>query len=228
MNYRMYNFMYALCYLPYKICENSTALGEEHLKQIEGPMLVASNHTSPYDIPILFRHVPRYVDFVSTHEIINSKAGWLYKRMNAFPLDQHKPDPKATREIIARLKAGRTVAMFPEGALSFGDKSVLHGGPLVPGFGRIARLTKVPLVPCAIEDSLVFQRFTSWLPRQARYGIAFGEPMEPPTKAGGAEAIDRYEAELGERIRALHKDLLEAMNLSPEQAATRRRRAYRE
>ena len=206
-----YNLFYGLCYPPFVISHNPTVLGREHLKAFKGPMLVASNHTCPYDVPILMYYLPCKVDFVSTTEIIGSRAGWIYSRMNAFPLDQSRPDPKTVKEIINRLKRGRTVGIFPEGALCFQDKSVLHGGPLLPGVGRIARLAKVPLLPCAIENSLTFTRFRSWLPNQARYGVAFGEPMPPPDRSSGAEAITRYENELGDRIRALHADLLKAM-----------------
>jgi len=172
MSDTFYKFMVGLCYLPYVICHKPTIIGRENFKKIDGPMIVVSNHTSPYDIAILMYIVPRLVDFVSTHEIIDSKAGWIYKSANAFPLDQSRPDPQTVRGIIDRLKRGRTVGMFPEGALSFQDKSVLHGGPLLPGLGRIARLSKAPLVPIAIENSLTFARLGAWLPNQAKYGVA--------------------------------------------------------
>ena len=228
MSDAFYNFMVAICYPPFVICHKPTVLGGENFDKVQGPMMVVSNHTSPYDIAILMYYTPRKIDFVSTYEIINSKVGWIYRWANAFPLDQSKPDPHAVWEIIDRLKRGRTVGMFPEGSLSFQDKSVLHGGALLPGIGRIARLSKAPLVPCAIENSLTFARLGAWLPNNARYGIAIGEPMDPPGKGTGAAGVERYEAELGDRIRALHKDLLEEMGIPEDQCATRRRHAYRE
>lgn len=227
MSDRFYDAMYGLCYFPYIICHKPTVLGREHLRKPEGPMLVASNHTSPYDIPILMYYFPGKIDFVSTTEIMGSRVGWLYRNMNAFPLDQSKPDPKTVREILRRLKAGRTVGMFPEGALCFQDRSVLHGGSLKPGVGRIAKIGKAPLLPCAIEDSLTFTRFRAWLPNQARYGVAFGEPLAPPS-GSSPEDFDDYERTLAERIRSLHGELLEAMRIPESQCTTRRRHAYHE
>lgn len=223
-----YNVVYGVCWPGFVICHKPTTMGLEHLKGIKGPVMVASNHTSPYDIAILMYYMPVKLDFVSTTEIINSRAGWLYRMCNAMPLDQSKPDPKTVRDIVARLKKGRSVGVFPEGALSFQDKSVLHGGSLVPGIGGIARLGKAPMVPCAIENSLTFARWSAWFPNQARYGIAFGEPMPPPDKRSGPEGLRQYEAELADRIRALHRGLLEKMGIPEDQCATRRRHAYRE
>ena len=39
-----------------------------------GPFILAANHTSPYDVPLLMRHTPRRLDFVSITEVFRNPA----------------------------------------------------------------------------------------------------------------------------------------------------------
>src|SRR5260221_7805481 len=82
----------------------------------KGGYILASNHPSPYDVPLLIRHSRRKLDFVSTVEVFQNRfAAWFYGSMNTFALDRSKPDGATVRVILDRLGRGRVVAMFPEG-----------------------------------------------------------------------------------------------------------------
>lgn len=169
-----------------------------------GAFLLAANHTSPYDIPILMRHCHRRIDFVSITEVFrNPFTAWLYGNMNAFPLERSRPDAPAVRTILDRLERGRVVGMFPEGGFRRGEASVVHSRQIRPGIGRIAMLAKVPIIPCAIIGSERYGRLISWLPlRHIRYGVAFGEAIE------GSEAA---ETQLTDAMVNLHRALSQAM-----------------
>jgi 1-acyl-sn-glycerol-3-phosphate acyltransferase len=170
-----------------------------------GPFLLAANHTSPYDIPILMRHCHRRIDFVSITEVFrNPFTAWLYGNMNAFPLERSRPDAPAVRTILDRLERGRVVGMFPEGGFRRGEASVVHSRQIRPGIGRIAMLATVPIIPCAIIGSEQYSRPTSWLPlRRVRYGVAFGEAIEPS---------DDAEERLVDALVNLHRTLRVEMN----------------
>ena len=170
-----------------------------------GPYLLAANHTSPYDVPILMRHCRRQVDFLSTTEVFrNPVARTLYSAMNAFPLDRSRPDAPAVRTILDRLNRGRVVGMFPEGGFRIGDASVVHSRRIRPGIGRLARIAGVPVVPCVIVGSANFGRVRSWLPlRHTRYGVAFGEAIGP-----GVDTEDR----LVDALVGLHGRLTASMD----------------
>lgn len=206
---------------------NATLLGLEHTVR-KGSFILAANHTCPYDIALLIHHVRRRIDFVSITEVF--KIPWLgrfYGAMNAFPLDRSKADPATVRIIMDRLNRGRAVAMFPEGGFRLGDQSVLHGGSLRSGIGRIARMTQAPIIPCAIEDSMIYNKRASWLPlRRSRYGLAFGPPLPPPDQDATHQDTKAFELELTDRIRHLHAELLRAMDRTPRQAATRRYKTW--
>lgn len=146
-----------------------------------GRCLIASTHQSPYDVPLLVLHTPRLLDFVSIVEVFrNPLVAWFYGSLNAFPLDRSRPDTKTVRVIVERLRRSRAVAMFPEGGIRSEAESVVCTRRIRPGIGRLAHLTGAPMIPCVLINSRTYRRPASWLPiRRARYGLIFGEPIEP-------------------------------------------------
>lgn len=176
--------------------------GLEHIPA-SGACILAANHCSPYDIPLLIRHTPRLVDFVSIVEVFrNPLVAWFYGSMNAFPLDRSRSDAPTVRIMLDRLERGRVLCMFPEGGFRRGERSVLRAGRIVPGIGRLAHLAGVPIVPVVVVNSAAYSRFASWLPlRRTVYGLAFGPPIPPDADASRTEQV------LVERLRALHAAL---------------------
>ncbi|HZW05672.1 MAG TPA: lysophospholipid acyltransferase family protein [Phycisphaerales bacterium] len=173
------------------------AIGAENVPSV-GACLVAATHASPYDIPLLIRHTRRLVDFVSIVEVFrNPLVAWFYGSLNAFPLDRSRADPKTVRTIVGRLERGRCVGIFPEGGFRRGNDSVVYSRKIRPGIGRIAQMTGAPVVPCVIVDSALYCRPASWLPvRRTRYGIIYGEPIDPRLDPHSIESalVDAYVA----------------------------------
>ncbi len=175
----------------------------------EGPFILAANHHSPYDVPLMMRHATRMLDFVSIVEVFrNPFVAWFYGSMNAFPLDRSKPDSPTVRIILDRLERGRAIAMFPEGGFRRLEDSVVTGGRMRPGVGRIAQMANVPVVPCVVVGSNVYARVSSWLPiRRARYGITFGEPLTIDQSLDKAAGASLLEDQLREAFMRLYEDL---------------------
>jgi 1-acyl-sn-glycerol-3-phosphate acyltransferase len=176
--------------------------GLEHIPR-EGPCIIASNHTSPYDVALLIYHIPRLMDFVSITEVFENRlVGWFYGSMNAFPLDRSRPDAPTVRTILERLERGRVVSMFPEGGFRRGMASVVHSGKIRPGIGRIARIAGVPIVPAVVVNSRVYGRPAAWLPIQRTcYGLAIDRPIMPDDEA------EVLETRLVEALQRLHREL---------------------
>lgn len=207
-----------VCHHPFILTRRPTLLHRERLDRA-GAFLVASNHASAYDVPLLIAHSPRRrLDFVSATEVcLHPLFGPFYRAMNAFPLERARPDAPAVRTLLERLSRGRAVVIFPEGRFSLGDQSVVHGGAIRPGLGRIAMLAQVPVLPVVVVGSTHYKRPTAWIPfKGTRYGIVVGEPMtapKPPADAPPAEikaAAEAFEEEYKVRMRALHAELLAA------------------
>jgi 1-acyl-sn-glycerol-3-phosphate acyltransferase len=189
-------------------------LHAERLRRHErGAIIVAANHQSPFDVPILMRYLRRPLDFVSVTEVFaNPLIGWFYIAMNAIPLDRSQPDVPSVRTIFERLRRGRAVVMFPEGRLTPVEGSVVRGGPMRRGIGRIAVAAGVPIVPVAVANSQAYYQARAWLPlRWTRYGVNVGRPIFPPRIGDKREAGHAVEARLKAELIRLHGELCREM-----------------
>jgi 1-acyl-sn-glycerol-3-phosphate acyltransferase len=178
MSDAFYSTVWCLAYHVFWLSSRPIVIGREHTRR-KGGFIIACTHQSPYEVPLLMRHAARRLDFLTTTEAFRRPlVRWLYKSMNAFPLDRSRRDPAAVRTALDRLRRGRVVALFPEGRLRRDADSVVHSRKLHRGVVRIARLAGVPIVPCVIVNSGAYSRAISWLPlRRVKYGIAFGPPI---------------------------------------------------
>ncbi len=155
-----------------------------------GAVIIASNHISYCDPPVVGSGVPREVYFLAKEELFRNKAfGWLIKQYNAIPLKRASGDVGAFKKAVSLLKQGKAVLMFPEGTRS------LSGRFLKPkaGVGMIAKLTSTPIVPVYVTGT---NRLGSTLRRQAKLAVRFGEPVTPSAEeapeAGGSSSQDEY------------------------------------
>lgn len=162
------------------VSSSPTVIGVENVP-LSGPCLIAATHQSPYDVPLLIRHTPRLLDFVSIVEVFqNPLVAWFYGSLNAFPLDRSRADPKTVRIILDRLERSRAVAIFPEGGFRKGQESVVFSRRMRPGTGRIAHLAGAPVIPCVVTNSGIYSNPANWLPlRRTRYGVIYGAPIDP-------------------------------------------------
>lgn len=182
-----------------------------------GAFILASNHLSPFDVPLLIHHSSRKLDFVSITEVFRKPLlGWFYGSMNAFPLDRWKPDAPTVRIILDRLARGRVVAMFPEGHVRKVEDSVVHGGKIRPGVARLAQMANVPIIPVVLINSRAYGRPINWAPlRRVRYGANFGKPIEPSADLDKQSAAEDVETRLRAAYVDLYQELSAAMRKSP-------------
>ncbi|MEM0982537.1 MAG: lysophospholipid acyltransferase family protein [Planctomycetota bacterium] len=135
----------------------------------EGSILLASNHQSFIDPPILgCRIKSRQTDFVARKSLFKGFGAWLLPKIHAFPIDDSVNDTAAIKETIARLKMGRAVVIFPEGSRT-------EDGAMTPykrGIALILKRAKCPVMPVAVEGV-----FDAW-PRHAKKPNLFGPKIE--------------------------------------------------
>ncbi|MCB8931955.1 MAG: 1-acyl-sn-glycerol-3-phosphate acyltransferase [Chthonomonadaceae bacterium] len=178
--------------------------GLEHIPRT-GPVIVAPNHLSHLDPPIVACSVPRKVAFMAKEELFrNPLFGRLISSLNAFPVRRGEGDTEAIRKTLERLEAGELVLVFPEGTR--GDGRTL--GPFNRGVGMLAKRSGAVVVPAGIAGTERKLPRGGGRPRFARTTIVFGPPLEYRT----FEEADR------KRARDLFADALRA---SVEAAARR-------
>jgi hypothetical protein len=73
---------------------------------IAGAYILAGNHESPFDAPLLIAATPRVIHWLSIVEIFRNRfARWFLSAMLASPLDRSRPDAVTMRRLTRRLRA---------------------------------------------------------------------------------------------------------------------------
>ena len=173
--------------------------GTQHLPRT-GPVIIAANHRSMWDVPLVVVACPRPVAFMAHRNLFGDPVrAAFFNAMGGYPVDPHAGrDTGALGFGIAVLEDGGVLGLFPEGTRSLGRPM----GAFLPGAAWLALRAGVPVVPCGIVGTEAPRGAgkARWLWRP-RVRIAFGEPIVPaPTRgrSGGREQV----AALTEEIRS--------------------------
>lgn len=163
----------------------------------EGHLIVAANHLSLLDPPIIGCASPRDLDYMAKAELFRVPGlGGLIRRLNAHPVDRSGSDSTALRLALRLLGAGRAVLVFPEGTR--GTEGRL--GPARAGAGMLAALSAAPVVPVYIEGSGRALPRGARLPRPLPVTVTFGAPIRFARERGKAryqEISDEIMAAIG-------------------------------
>ncbi len=158
-----------------------------------GGLIVASNHISFWDPPLVGAAIPREAHFLAKEELFSNPAfGWLIASFNAIPIRRGMVDLQGMGRAIEALRRGGVLLMFPEGSRMRDGR--LH--PARPGVSIMAHAADVPIVPCYISGS---DRPGGWITRRTRVRIQFGVPRRWQDLAG-PEPADPPDREFHRRV----------------------------
>jgi 1-acyl-sn-glycerol-3-phosphate acyltransferase len=183
-----------------------------------GGFILASNHISHFDPPIIGAWYSRYIDWMAMEELFRTKSGAaLMHGLCAFPVRRDGSDRRAMREALVRLEIGRTVGLFPEGGIRAGKQSVLEGAQIWPGVCALSVYSGKPIVPCVILGTDRLYHPGNWLPfRRVPIWIGVGEPLFPElTRKRSTEARQALQEQLSMRLINLKDRLQELYDLNP-------------
>src|SRR5260370_38293972 len=111
----------------------------------DGAFLLAANHISPFDPPIIVTVVRRKIDWMAMTELFpRPLVGFILRAGDAFPADRYRAKRGTIRPALGRLKCGRIVGLFPEGGIRDGVDSVLEAAPFRPGATAFAHIAPSP------------------------------------------------------------------------------------
>ena len=146
-----------------------------------GPLILAANHLSNADPPLLAVTTPRDLAFVAKRDLFaNPVSRWLFTSLNAYPVDRDRRDVGAMVWALERLRHDGVVLVFPEGTRSR-DLRLQRGQP---GVAYLALRSQAPVLPVGITGT---ERVPSlWrLPFPfARLTVAYGQPFTLPPLEG--------------------------------------------
>jgi 1-acyl-sn-glycerol-3-phosphate acyltransferase len=143
-----------------------------------GALVLASNHASYVDVPVLMASLPADFRFVAKKEVLRwplvgrfvRKAGHL--TVDRFDVQQGVADAAG---VARALGAGQAVLFFPEG--TFTPAAGMR--PFRLGAFKAAAEAGVPVVPIAVQGTRRVLRGGSALPRPGRARVWIGAPLRP-------------------------------------------------
>lgn len=183
-----------------------------------GPYIIAANHLSWIDVPMVPAYVPGKVAYMAKEEAFYSKVGWLVRFLGAFPVKRGEGDRQAIRTADELLKNKKVLVIFPEGTRS--KTCALAKAHL--GLGMIALRSGVPVLPVAIWGSEhVLKKFG------AQVTVYYGEPVvfkpkgtkitREEIEATTEEIMCRIAAMLPDRYRGVYGEAMETAEQNQEQ-----------
>jgi 1-acyl-sn-glycerol-3-phosphate acyltransferase len=171
-----------------------------------GPVILASNHESYLDPPLVGSVADRAIFFLARKTLLAGPFfGWLLPKLNVIPVDQEGGDRSALKALIRILRAGEGTLVFPEGERTLDGRL----GPVLPGLGFVIAKTLAPVVPMRIFGAREAWARGSGRIRFHPITVVVGEPiyftaadLQPP----GKDIYLRLSQRVMEAIAALSLD----------------------
>ena len=182
-----------------------------------GMLIMASNHISHFDPPIMSGFFPRRLDWMAMGELFGTPF-WrrAFTRLNCIPVDRGGGDRTSLRTALHRLEDGRVIGIFPEGGIRAGEYSILNGAAMKPGLAALSTMSGAPVIPCVLIGSDRLYQPVNWLRRTTLY-LVIGDAVEPPKQeARQPGARERFAGELSRAFVSLQKEAVTRFGLSPE------------
>jgi 1-acyl-sn-glycerol-3-phosphate acyltransferase len=196
----LYGFLWVLSRAVAWLCFRYRVVGQVPKA---GGFLVAANHASYFDIPLLGCGMWRRAWYLGRSDLfpvpglkgILQWLGWI-------PLKLGRLDRKAFDKAITLIKQGKIVVIFPEGSRSLDGRL----GEAKAGLGMIVAETGCSVVPAYLDGTFEVLPTGSKRPRFHPVTVRFGDPLYFPKSDQEAESKKFYKEvsrTVMERIAAL-------------------------
>lgn len=138
---------FVIAFIPFTILFPTIVKGCKNLPKKTG-YIVCVNHTSMIDAPLLDVKICKRIRFLGKKELCKNKLStWGHtKVLGTIPVDRGSADIAAVRNVLAVLKKGKIVGIFPEGTRNKSEK-IDELQELKSGAIMFASKAEVPIVP---------------------------------------------------------------------------------
>lgn len=187
----VYGFFHYLATVVYSACFRGEVVGQENLPA-RGAFLIAANHASFIDPPVVGALVPRQICFFARKTLWKKGlASWWLDAVGTIPVDRDGgQDVSALKRVLRALKDNKGLILFPEGTRS--PDGQLHAPKA--GVGFIVCKSQVPVVPVRIFGSFeAFGRGVKFPRLGTRVSVVFGPPIPPAIYDDPSAGKERYQ-----------------------------------
>ncbi len=163
---------------------NTTVVGAENLPRT-GPVVLAANHVSIIDGPLLHGVVPRGTHILVKKEMFRGPVGAILRAAGQIPVDRSS-GRSALEAALAVLRRGDAVGIFPEGNRGSGQVDSVRAG-----VAWLAVQSQAPVVPVAVLGTRRTGESLGHIPGpRRRLVVELGAPIQAPSGSG----VSRREA----------------------------------
>ena len=165
MNPAFYDFAKTAVRVAARVLWRARVFGAQNVPAT-GPLIVACNHVSYLDPPLMGCLCPRRISYMAKKELFEVPVlGAVITGLGAIAVDRKGSATSAIRRSLQVLEAGGAVGIFPEGT-----RNLTGGVQPQTGVALLASLAKAPVVPACILGS-------DQALRLKRIDVAFGPPI---------------------------------------------------
>lgn len=196
----VYRFLRTLSWCVLKSYNRMSVEGAQNIPA-SGGVVLAANHTTHLDIPIISCVTNRHVAFVARDSL--DSARWLsfvMRQCRAVLVKRGTADTRAIRAMVEHLDAGDCVAIYPEGTRSRDGRL----GPLKPGVAVLATTTGCPVIPVRLDGIFEALPKSAWMVRFRSHGIV---RFRRPLRAEPGESTESFLARLTDALAPAAADI---------------------
>ena len=139
-----------------------------------GPVILASNHASYIDPPLVGAGVTRHINFLARDSIFRVPVlSAILRSWKVVPVDRDGGTGRGLKLILRRRGEGGAIILFPEGTRT------RHGelNPARSGIGLAVIKSNAPVVPARVFGTREAYGPHMWLPRPRRLTVKYGHPL---------------------------------------------------
>ncbi len=198
-----YNFIKNLVLVFMRLVYGHKIYGVENYPK-EGGGIIAANHASFFDPPIVAISSPGQIHFLARGTLFDwGPFGWLIRKLNSHPVTKGRENLAAIKLTLELIEKGNKVLIFPEGTRS--PDGQLQSGQ--SGLGMLVLRTKCQVIPVYVHGSYdIWGKKRKFPKLSGKTACVFGKPLHF-TEVGEnkKEAQAKVVAEIMEAIINLRK-----------------------
>lgn len=180
-----------------RVVWNTQVVGRERVPD-DGPVVIAANHVTLIDGPLLIGIAPRPLHIITKQELFQGPVGTVLTWAGQIPVDRAH-GRGALQSALGVLRRGGAVGIFPEGNRGRGAVEDVRAGA-----AWLAVHGDAPLVPAAILGTRLTGESLGHIPGlRRRLYVELGEPIRPATGGPARERIGATSDALRDAMAAL-------------------------
>jgi 1-acyl-sn-glycerol-3-phosphate acyltransferase len=170
----------ALLFPATRMVAQPTVHGAADLIHAPQPAILAPNHESDIDTPLVLLALPQAW---RSRTVVGAASDRFYRKrgyaiasafwINTFPFDRGGGQRRGLAAAAAHLRDGRNVMLFPQGTRGAGPDGYRHG------VAELALTANVPIIPVHIEGTALVMPKGRGLNRRAKTSVTFARPLQP-------------------------------------------------